>query len=393
MSIFFIVPKINLGGGGSNSNTDLRIRALLNKGYEVKVVTLFSKYNKLSEQNKYEIITYNSKPKLWILVNFLVYKILKKYESGADLFYIDGPQFLWGAGLYKLLGKKPIIIHLNVLPYVILEHGTRLYAEDENRTSSFKKIRFWLRTKIGRYVDIYFARKINSFTCTSPIICEQCMDFGFNKNNLEVLPEFIDIKIFRHDNKERVITGQKKHLLYVGRLVPCKGVDLLLKAVGDLKRDDVILDIVGDGPELAKLKMLSKTMGLEKCVYFHGWTKRDDLKKMYWGANIFVHPARWAEPLGITVVEAIAAGLPVIIPQISGSAWAAGKAGLTFKNGDGKDLLKKITMLLDDDVLYNKLQSHTREEAEKMDYKQWIKKFESLITKLTSSPQNSIPMA
>ena len=384
MNILFVTPKINMDGGGSNSNTDLRIKTLLSSGHRIKVVTLFSDYNKLPRQNPYEIIPYYRKPRLWFFVNLFVYKILKKYDRETDLFYIDGPQFLWGAGLYKLFGKKPIILHLNVLPYVVLEHGTRLYPEDSVKISLLKKIKFWLRAKIIGYIDIILGGKIDSLTCTSPIIREQCIHFGFNKNNLDLLPEFIDTKIFLSHDKKRTLSKHRKHLLYVGRLVPCKGVDLLLKSLSYLKDVDIMLNIVGDGSEFSRLETLSRTLGVNNRVHFHKWIKRDELKTFYDEADIFVHPARWAEPLGITVVEAMMTELPVIVPKISGSAWVAGRAGLTFQNGDEKDLAEKITLLLNDDTLYEQLRSETKSEAQKLDYKEWQGKLEDLIKRLTN---------
>ena len=211
------------------------------------------------------------------------------------------------------------------------------------------------------------------------VIKKQCLDFGFGKNNMYLLPEFIDTELFKIDQDKTPSPAKQQRLLYVGRLVPCKGVDLLIKALANLPDKHVILDIVGNGPELARLKMLVKTNNLDNRVNFHSWINRDQLKDIYGQADIFVHPARWAEPLGITVVEALASGRPVIFPRISGSAWAAGQAGLTFQNGDQKDLAEKITRLLNDPKLYNQLLRRTKTEVKRMDYRSWVNKFETLI--------------
>ncbi len=390
MNINFIAPKINLSGGGSNSNTDLRIRTLQERGHRVKAITLFSKYNKLPDYNPYEIIPFNKKPKHWILINLFVFKILKKYDKETNLFYIDGPQFLWGAGLYKLFYKKPVLIHLNVLPYTILEHGTKFCAEINKTYGILNKTKSLVRTKIGGIIDRYFAKKIDAFSCTSPIIKEHCVDFGFGEKNMHVIPEFIDTGIFTKRTKwQKDKKNQKKRLLYVGRLVACKGVDVLIKALERLNRKDIELDIVGDGLELEKLKKLAEKSGLDEQIHFHGWIKREMLGEIYNQADVFVHPARWAEPLGITIVEAMSMGLPVIVPEISGSAWASGLAGLKFKNGNAEDLANKIETLLDDDKLYKKLQGHTEQETEKMGYRKWTRKFENLIEELISLPRNN----
>jgi len=124
---------------------------------------------------------------------------------------------------------------------------------------------------------------------------------------------------------------QRYLLLYVGRLVAFKRVDVLIEALRRLstKRSDVGLVIVGDGPERERLRRLAQGMPY---VYFAGFQDQSDLPKYYGVADIFVLPSV-CEPWGLVVNEAMASGLPVI---------AAGKVGAArdlIIEGDNGDLV------------------------------------------------------
>ena len=83
-------------------------------------------------------------------------------------------------------------------------------------------------------------------------------------------------------------------------------------------------------------------------IEYTKWLEEEDLVRAYARADIFVHPARWPEPFGRTIVEAMHAGVPVIVPRESGSRWVAGEGGMTFENGDPDSLLAAMSALVRD---------------------------------------------
>lgn len=110
-------------------------------------------------------------------------------------------------------------------------------------------------------------------------------------------------------------------LIYVGRLIEQKGVQVLLNALSCCKcRDNLLLDIVGDGPYRENLEKLCCELELQKQVKFHGVQR--DISRRLQEADLFVHPAIWEEGFGITLIEAMQEGLPCIafrkgaIPEI-----------------------------------------------------------------------------
>lgn len=111
----------------------------------------------------------------------------------------------------------------------------------------------------------------------------------------------------------------KVHLLYVGRIVKKKGLSLLVDALSQMDLPFELV-IVGEGNEKEELKMKVTDLGLDENIKFAGiqWNIEQWLSE----ADIFVHPATWQEGFGITLIEAMAAGVPCVafkrgaIPEI-----------------------------------------------------------------------------
>ena len=108
--------------------------------------------------------------------------------------------------------------------------------------------------------------------------------------------------------------------LFAGRLVDWKGVDLLLEAFQRVaRRARVTLDVFGEGPVRASLEAQARRLGLAGAVTFHGWTPQPDLARGLRTADVFVLPSLF-ECGGAVVLEAMAAGLPVVATRWGGPA-------------------------------------------------------------------------
>ncbi|MFC1703141.1 glycosyltransferase family 4 protein, partial [Patescibacteria group bacterium] len=109
--------------------------------------------------------------------------------------------------------------------------------------------------------------------------------------------------------------GAGNYALYVGRLSSEKGVDTLIRAAAQVP--DVPVRIVGTGPEEEKLHALVEELGATN-VQFAGFKDGDSLRAEYAGARFVVVPSVWYEVFGLIVLEAYAAGKPVIVSQMGG---------------------------------------------------------------------------
>ena len=144
--------------------------------------------------------------------------------------------------------------------------------------------------------------------------------------------------------------ARDKTLIFVGRLVSDKGVDLLLRALEILKRDGVstALTIVGTGPEEGNLRKLAAELALEAQVTFVGQKSGADLARLLNQHLVLVVPSRWAEPFGIVALEGIACGCVIIGSQDGGLKEAIGGHGLTFENGNVTQLAAQLKRLINE---------------------------------------------
>jgi glycosyltransferase involved in cell wall biosynthesis len=119
--------------------------------------------------------------------------------------------------------------------------------------------------------------------------------------------------------------GNGPCLIFVGRVVEEKGVADLIRAVSLLVPDlpDVTALIVGEGPDRPAMEHLAQDLGVAQCVAFTGWVEPSDVPAYLAAADIFVGPSRrasdgWVEAQGLTFLEAMLAGIPVIATRIGG---------------------------------------------------------------------------
>ncbi|MBW4488029.1 MAG: glycosyltransferase family 4 protein [Trichocoleus desertorum ATA4-8-CV12] len=139
-----------------------------------------------------------------------------------------------------------------------------------------------------------------------------------------------------------------RELIFLGRLVPDKGVDLLLEALSQLKAKGLTpsLTIVGNGPEESKLRQQAIELGIETQVEFVGAKIEIELNRLLNAHQILVVPSRWQEPFGVVALEGIACGCVVVGSEGGGLKDAIGPCGVTFPNSDVKSLTKILADLL-----------------------------------------------
>lgn len=106
-------------------------------------------------------------------------------------------------------------------------------------------------------------------------------------------------------------------LLTMGRLTQQKGIDILFRAMLQLKDLDFALDIAGDGPDRAELEQMAKDLGVESRVRFLGWVAREQIPGTFANAAAFVLASR-IEGMPNVVLEAMAYGRPVICTRVFG---------------------------------------------------------------------------
>lgn len=151
---------------------------------------------------------------------------------------------------------------------------------------------------------------------------------------------------FQHDSLQ---------ILYIGQLIPEKGVDVLINALADLKNTQIpfACRIAGSGVDREQLEQKSRNLGLEPSVQFLGFCS-NPIEQYQW-ADIVVVPSRWAEAFGLVAIEAMACGCVVIVSDKGGLPEVVDEAGFVFPSGDASrlgEVLKHLISSADECKIY-----------------------------------------
>jgi D-inositol-3-phosphate glycosyltransferase len=188
-------------------------------------------------------------------------------------------------------------------------------------------------------------------------------------------------------------------ILFVGRIEPLKGVATLIKAVSCLKlknlKEPVHLAVIGGDPdaipseiseEMVRLQKLCDELTLGKMVVFLGKRGQDTLPYYYSAAEVLVMPSHY-ESFGIVALEAMACGTPVIASQVGGLAFLVqdGMTGYTVPAEDHDILCDRLTAILGDEILRQRMGRNAAEYARNYDWKKIAKQivgvYEELVVK------------
>lgn len=334
---------------------DLLARTWQKLGHEVKMITAFSDINDIPVPTPYEIITTEQIASARLLsIQYGVYKILKKFSGQFDFFHVDGHIFLYGAGLYRLLGgTTPIVGFFNrELTAWPLNVSELFGAKPDSPLIALKKKIRWC---IEKYIGTPIAGGIDVKTFTNPVLQAEYAAFGLKRKEDDFITgDPFDYRTVLTDAKiteDHYVKNHSKQsgpvkLFYSSRMVPGKGFDLLITAFSRVKnKQDFHLVLGGSGPEEAAVKKMIKDLGLEPYVTLPGWVTKEQVYEFYKQADIFIQ-ARWRfDMTSISLLEGMSFGLPCILPGGGGLEWDAQKSALYFKDGDADDLARKIEEL------------------------------------------------
>lgn len=186
---------------------------------------------------------------------------------------------------------------------------------------------------------------------------------GFSTQEFYPIDQFLARMVLNIKSDEHII-------LQLGRMVPRKGVDNVIRTLARVKKASapVRLIVVGgetddvnpvSNPEIARLQAIAAEEGVGEHVTFAGRKSRDILKYYYAAADVFV-TTPWYEPFGITPLEAMACGTPVIGANVGGIKYSVedGKTGYLVPPNDPDCLAVKLYELLHDPVLRKKMGEH-----------------------------------
>ena len=253
--------------------------------------------------------------------------------------------------------EEPDIVHLQ-FPYPVGETSQWLmrrgratiisYQSDVVRQAAILRFYNPILKRVLRQADRILASSPNYIRSSSWLrpLADKCT----------VVPLGVDVARFDKPRPQQVQIIRQRYpgplLLFVGRLRYYKGLDYLLHA---MQQVEATLLLVGTGPEAARLRVLSEELGVAERVHFLGDVSDEMLPAYYQAADLFVLPSSHrSEAFGIVLLEAMAAGTPLISTELgTGTSWVNqdGVTGLVTRPRDAQALAIAINRLLKDDAM------------------------------------------
>jgi glycosyltransferase involved in cell wall biosynthesis len=225
------------------------------------------------------------------------------------------------------------------LPYVVSVHGLDAFATEQVHGRAGQ----WCE-RISRRVYQSSRRVI----CVSERVREQVLQGTGSKCRTSVVYNGVDPELFSPGGEPA--SGQT--VLSVGNLIPIKGHEVLIRAIASLSAEfsALMLEIVGDGPELPRLRELADQLQVGGRVRFAGRQSRTQVAAAMRRCMIFALPSRY-EGLGCVYLEAMSTGKPVIGCRGQGIAEIIqhGSNGFLVGTDNEKELALAIAMLLRDE--------------------------------------------
>jgi D-inositol-3-phosphate glycosyltransferase len=231
-----------------------------------------------------------------------------------------------------------------------------------------------------RATELRILEEVDLVLATCPAEVEELTTlYDADPSRLTVVPCGVDVETFRpldrREARRELGLADKPTVVYVGRIVPRKGVDTVIKAFALLPRAlDARLVIVGGepggSPEANRLSSLAENLGVAERVTFAGSRPQKDLHCYYGVADAAVSVPHY-EPFGMTPLEAMACATPVVGSRVGGikTSVADGETGYLVPPKDPEVLASRLLLLLSDPTLRDRMGRAARRRVE--EYYTW----------------------
>ena len=245
-----------------------------------------------------------------------------------------------------LLRKHDVFVHFNIRlraiwplfavrrPFIATHHG--FYVIDESGHRDWReKLKLFIAKRATENIAVS-----HSIAQTIGIPCK-------------VIPNPFSAEAFSNLGTD----AKTRDLVFVGRLVSSKGVDVLIRGVSLLKDAGLkpTVTIIGDGPEREPLEKLAREVGVENQISFTGTIPTATVTKLLSQHKVMVVPSIWNEGFGVVALEGIASGCVVVGSDSGGLPEAVGDCGIVVRAGDPQKLADGIKRILTEPGLIDAL--------------------------------------
>lgn len=284
-------------------------------------------------------------------------------EADIPIISLDTHNFKSPQNIFRLrkIFKDYDIVHVHLFPSLYWSALASIKLKDtklvwtEHSTSNNRRGKWYLRF-IEKFVYSRYKRIIS--------ISQQTQDalhrwIKLTDERFVVINNGVDIKAFASIIKPII----PKSLIMISRFVSSKDQETVIRAMKQINKD-AILRFIGDGENLPHCKSVAKEYGVEDRVQFLG--ARSDVAELIAESYIGIQSSNW-EGFGLTAVEIMSCGKPVIATNVEGLRQVVEGAGEIFPVGGVNELAAKVNYLLNNDDHYHTISERCKRRAKQYD--------------------------
>lgn len=366
---------------------------LNNLGHKIYVITFGDEY--VNFPFSVQKISRKFPPHIRVLLTFI--KIIKLRKEIDIIFTLGGP---WDSGIPALLAK--IILHKPMVTKVtgdIAWERARIRHLTEDNLEKFQSRRYAFRVEFFRWIQNFVVKRADRIVVPSNYLKSIVRGWGIPSHKIEIVHNaireedfIIPISISQAEAREKIGLNGKvnKIILTIARLVPWKGIDMLIKILPRFNGDIQLL-VVGDGPDIQRLKSLAYVTGIEERVIFKGQVAYNRIGLYLKAADVFVLPSSY-EGMPHSILEAMASGIPIAATNIGGipEVIQDGRDGFLFEPRNLSDLQKSINRLLEDSGASLRLIKNAREKIKQFNDNTSTERIIHILYSITNKSSNAI---
>ena len=361
MKILHIINSLEIAGAERLMTSLLPLMG--EQGHQVELLVLNRKRTPFYEQLQEKGIVIHTLHYSQGKYNPLVIFELKRYLRQYDIIHVHlFPAQYWVAICKWLFRIK--------VPLVTTEHNTT-------------NTRF--NYKLTTWTDRWIYRRYACIICISDAVNQAMTQRVLGQVSTLTVNNGIDIDLFATakplSHSDFSIPDSAYILMQVARFQQQKNQDCVIRALKRLP-ENVYAIFVGDGERMASCKSLAQKVGVADRIRFLGL--REDIPQLWASADIAVMSSHW-EGFGLSILEAMAAGIPVVATQVEGLSQVVGNEKLCFPDDDDKQLATLVLQLIDDDRYRRQTAAYCQERASQFSIKKmadaYIEEYKHILLK------------
>lgn len=359
-------------------------KGLASLGHDVQVLT--SNIPKEREKEDFEIFQVKRLPTSVSLFGFPVISSLGEVlRNDVDIVHahVNSPLLTETAALGCALKGAPLVV----------TYHSDTFAEEAR--SSLRNLWFIAGPLYDSLLKSQVCRMARKLTISTPVYLEKSSFLRKFKDKVVVIPHGVDHDRFYPDARmgerfkgECGFSRRTRIITFVGRLTPYKGLPTLLKAFSHVLRKikNVVLVLVGEGIEEKRLRTLAFDLKIYDKVVFAGVVDDESLANYYRMSDVFVLPSRSdAESFGLSVLEAMACGIPAVATDVGGVSYVVGDGGILVGPNSPLEMAEALEQVLSDQGLRRELSGKASKESFRFNWDLMVKKMEKLYVELLNN--------